>query len=78
MSNKEHIRRIELLAPAKNFVGGVAAINHGADAVYVGALKFGARIAASNSLNDIAKLVNYAHRYWVKVYITLNTILYDN
>jgi len=46
--------------------------------VYVGALKFGARIAASNSLNDIANLVNYAHRYWVKVYITLNTILYDN
>lgn len=78
MSNKEHIRRIELLAPAKNFVGGIAAINHGADAVYVGAPKFGARIAASNSLNDIAKLVNYAHRYWAKVYITLNTILYDD
>ena len=78
MNNKEHVRRIELLAPAKNLATGIAAINHGADAVYVGAPKFGARAAAGNSINDIAKLVNYAHRYWAKVYVALNTILYDD
>jgi putative protease len=78
MNNKEHIRRIELLAPAKNLETGLAAINHGADAVYAGAPKFGARAAAGNSLNDIAQLVNYAHRYWAKVYIALNTILFDD
>ncbi len=78
MNNKERNRRIELLSPAKNLATGIAAINHGADAVYIGAPKFGARTAAGNSLDDIAKLVNYAHRYWSKVYITLNTILYDN
>jgi putative protease len=78
MNKKEHVRRIELLAPAKNLEAGIAAINHGADAVYVGAPKFGARAAASNSLSDIVKLVNYAHHYWAKVYITLNTILYND
>ena len=77
MNNKER-RRIELLAPAKNLAIGIAAINHGADAVYVGAPKFGARAAAGNSLQDIATLVTYAHRYWAKVYIALNTILYDD
>jgi putative protease len=78
MNNKEHKRPIELLAPAKNLEAGIAAINHGADAVYVGAPKFGARAAAGNSLEDIAKLVNYAHLYWAKVYVTLNTILFDD
>ncbi|MCX6122038.1 MAG: U32 family peptidase [Ignavibacteriales bacterium] len=78
MNKEEAVRRIELLAPAKNLETGRAAINHGADAVYVGAPKFGARAAAGNSLQDITKLVNYAHRYWAKVYVTLNTILYDN
>ena len=78
MSNKERTHRIELLAPAKDLACGKAAINHGADAVYVGAPKFGARIAAGNPLNDIAELVNYAHRYWAKVYVALNTILYDD
>jgi collagenase-like PrtC family protease len=77
MINKER-QRIELLAPAKDLASGMAAINYGADAVYVGAPKFGARAAAGNSLNDIAKLVNYAHRYWAKVYVALNTILYDD
>jgi len=77
MKNKD-VRTIELLAPAKNYESGRAALNHGADAVYVGAPKFGARAAAGNSLDDIAKLVNYAHRYWAKVYVTLNTVLFDD
>ena len=71
-------RKIELLAPAKNLESGIEAINHGADAVYIGAPKFSARSAAGNSLEDIQKLVEYAHIYWVKVYVALNTILYDN
>ena len=69
---------IELLAPAKDLEGGLAAINCGADAVYIGAPRFGARSAAGNSLQDIRKLVQYAHQYWAKVYVTVNTILYDN
>lgn len=71
-------RYIELLAPAKNLQTGIAAINHGADAVYIGAAQFGARQAAGNSVEDIAKLVEYAHIFGVKVYVTLNTIIYDN
>jgi len=78
MQPTEHLRTLELLAPARNLECGIAAINHGADAVYIGAPKFGARIAAGNSLSDIGKLIDYAHCYWAKVYITLNTILYDN
>lgn len=70
-------RRIELLAPAKNLETGIAAINHGADAVYIGAAQFGARQAAGNSVEDIARLVEYAHIFGVKVYVTLNTIIYD-
>lgn len=70
-------RKIELLAPAKNLETGLAAINHGADAVYIGAAQFGARQAAGNSIEDIARLVEYAHIYGVKVYVTLNTIIYD-
>lgn len=70
-------RRIELLAPAKNLECGVAAIDHGADAVYIGGPAFGARIAAGNSLDDIAELVKYAHLFRVKVYVTVNTILKD-
>lgn len=71
-------RHIELLAPAKNLQTGITAINHGADAVYIGAAQFGARQAAGNSVEDIAKLVEYAHIFGVKVYVTLNTIIYDN
>ena len=56
-------RKIELLAPAKNLECGIEAVNHGADAVYIGAPKFGARAAAVNSLEDIAALVEYAHLY---------------
>ena len=71
-------RKIELLAPAKNLEIGIAAINHGADAVYIGAAQFGARQAAGNSVEDIARLVEYAHLFGVKVYVTLNTIIYDD
>jgi putative protease len=69
---------IELLSPAKDLACGIAAIEHGADAVYIGAPKFGARAAAGNSLSDIRTLVEYAHQYYAKVYATVNTILYDN
>lgn len=68
-------RKIELLAPAKNLECGIEAINHGADAVYIGAPKFGARAAAVNSLEDIAALVEYAHLYNARIYVTVNTIL---
>ena len=70
-------RKIELLAPAKNLECGMAAIDHGADAVYIGAPKFGARAAAVNSLEDIAALVEFAHLYNVRIYVTVNTILKD-
>ena len=68
-------RKIELLAPARNLECGIEAINHGADAVYIGAPKFGARAAAVNSLEDIAALVEYAHLYNARIYVTVNTIL---
>lgn len=68
-------RRIELLAPAKNLECGIEAINHGADAVYIGAPKFGARSSAGNSLEDIQALVDYAHLYRARIYVTVNTIL---
>ncbi|MDD3032922.1 MAG: U32 family peptidase [Candidatus Pacebacteria bacterium] len=68
---------IELLSPAKNLEFGIAAISAGADAVYIGAHKFGARVNASNNLSDIKALISYAHKFNVKVYVVLNTILYD-
>lgn len=68
---------IELLAPARNLECGIAAIDHGADAVYIGAARFGARAAAGNPVRDIAELCRYAHRFGAKVYVTVNTILYD-
>ncbi|WP_297272270.1 U32 family peptidase [uncultured Bacteroides sp.] len=71
-------RKIELLAPARNLECGIEAINHGADAVYIGAPKFGARSAAGNSLADIATLVEYAHLFNVRIYVTVNTILRDS
>ena len=71
-------RPIELLAPAKNLECGIEAINHGADAVYIGAPRFGARVAAGNSLADIEALVQYAHLYNVRIYVTVNTILRDD
>ena len=69
---------IELLAPAKNLVCGRAAISHGADAIYIGGPKFGAREDAGNSLQDIEILVEEARIFGVKVYVALNTILYDS
>ena len=72
------MRKIELLAPAKDYASAVDAIDCGADAVYIGAGKFGARHSATNSVEDIAKVVEYAHRFGVKVYATLNTLIFDN
>ena len=75
---KNNPRRIELLSPARDLQVGIAAIDHGADAVYIGASGFSARAAAGNSIEDIAALVEYAHKYGVRIYVTLNTILYDD
>ncbi len=69
---------MELLSPAKNADCGIEAVNHGADAVYIGAPKFSARAGASNSLEEIARLIQYAHRYNARVYTALNTILKDS
>jgi len=69
--------KLELLAPAKNLESGTAAINCGADAVYIGANSFGARVSAANSFSDIAKLSEYAHKFDAKVYATVNTIFTD-
>ena len=71
-------KTIELLAPAKNLICGRAAIAHGADAIYIGGPKFGAREDAGNSIRDIEQLVSEAQIFRVKVYVALNTILYDS
>lgn len=70
--------KLELLSPAKNLEFGREAINHGADALYIGAPAFGARAAATNTLEDIDALVSYAHLYGSKVFVTVNTLLFDN
>lgn len=70
------MQSIELLAPARNLECGIEAIRHGADAVYIGAPRFGARAAAGNSLEDIAALVRYAHAFGVRIYVTVNTLFY--
>lgn len=72
------MRTLELLAPAKNLQCGIAAIDSGADAVYIGAQHFGARAAAGNSIEDIKQLCDYAHRFGAKVHVTTNTIIYDD
>ena len=71
-------RKIELLAPARDVECGLEAIRHGADAVYIGGPAFGARAAAGNSVEEIGRLCMYAHTYGAKVYVTINTILYDD
>ena len=71
-------RILELLSPARNLECGIEAIKHGADAVYIGAGRFGARQAAGNSVADIAELARFAHFYGAKVYVTVNTILNDS
>jgi len=71
------MRKVELLAPAKDLSIGMAAIRNGADAVYIGAPAFGARRAAANSIGDIARLTACAHQFYCRVFVTLNTLLYD-
>lgn len=70
-------RKLELLAPAKNLEVGMAALLAGADAIYIGGSSFGARAAAGNDLNDIAQLCALAHRFGARIYLTVNTLLYD-
>lgn len=69
---------LELLAPARNADIGIAAIDCGADAVYIAGPAFGARQAAGNSMEDIRRLTEYAHRFGARIFLTLNTILFDN
>ena len=69
---------LELLAPAKNIEIGIAAIDCGADAVYIAGPAFGARQAAGNSMDDLAALCRYAHKFGARVFMTLNTILFDD
>jgi hypothetical protein len=75
---KKNIRKVELLAPARDASIAIEAINHGADAVYMGPPNFGARAMAGNSVADIAQVTSYAHQFNAKVYATVNTILYDS
>ncbi len=77
-AKRQLIMRLELLAPAKNAAFGKEAVNHGADALYVGAPAFGARAAATNTVEDLDELVAYAHLYGAKVFATVNTLLFDN
>ncbi|MFM4996899.1 peptidase U32 family protein [Aeromonas sanarellii] len=70
--------RLELLAPARNLAYGIEAINHGADAVYMGGPAFGARSAAGNSIEDIAALARHAHRFGAQVFVAFNTLLHDH
>lgn len=72
------VNKTELLAPAKDKETALAAIDCGADAVYMGAVAFGARRNAPNSIDDIKEVVNYAHKFWAKVFVTVNTILTDS
>ena len=78
MTISNSLQTLELLAPAKNLECGKAAIDHGADAVYIGAYRFGARASAGNSIDDIRTLCLYAHQYAARVYVTVNTIVYDD
>lgn len=75
---KSSITKLELLAPAKDLECGIAAVDCGADAVYIGAPRFGARAAVGNSIDDIRKLIEYAHKFYAKVYVTINTIIYND
>lgn len=78
MRDQNHHNRLELLAPAKNLAYGIEAINHGADAVYMGGPAFGARSAAGNSLEDIEALARHAHRFGAQVFVAFNTLLHDH
>ncbi len=72
------MKKVELLAPAKDKKTAIAAINSGCDALYIGASNFGARKKVPNSLEDIKEIVDYAHKFYVKVHVTINTILTDD
>lgn len=78
MQNSAFVKTVELLAPAKDYASAVAAVDYGADAVYIGGAKFGARQAAGNSAEEIARVVEYARRYGVRVHATLNTLVWDD
>lgn len=78
MSSRTPQYSIELLAPARNADVGICAINHGADAVYIGASSHGARAAAGNSTEEIARLCDYAHQFAARVYVTINTLIYPS
>ena len=77
-SHTKSRQHLELLAPARNADFGIEAINHGADAVYIGGPAFGARAKAPNTVADIARLVKHAHRYHAEIFVALNTIFHDN
>jgi collagenase-like PrtC family protease len=70
--------QIELLSPARDADIGIEAVNHGADAIYIGGPSFGARTSADNRVQDIARVVRHAHRFGSRVYVTMNTILRDD
>ena len=72
------MRQLELLAPARDLQVGIAAIDCGADAVYIAGPQFGARQAAGNTIEDIRQLCDYAHRFGARIFVALNTILYDS
>lgn len=78
MQNSVFVKTVELLAPAKDYASAVAAVDYGADAVYIGGAKFGARQAAGNPAEEIARVAEYAHRYGVRVHATLNTLVWDD
>ena len=78
MTADVQLKKVELLSPAKNYEYGKVAIDFGADAVYIGAGRFGARSAAGNSIEEIEKLIRYAHLFNCKVYVTVNTVLFDS
>ena len=72
------MRQLELLAPARDIQVGIAAIDCGADAVYIAGPQFGARQAAGNTVEDIRQLCLYAHKFGARIFLALNTILYDD
>ena len=75
--SRHTVKSIELLAPARDLASAIASVDYGADALYMGGARFGARVAAGNTVEQIARAVEYAHQYGVRLYATLNTLLYD-
>ncbi len=77
MRENTSMRDVELLSPAKSYDAARAAVDHGADALYMGGVRFGARVGACNSLEDMARAVEYAHQYGVRLYATMNTLIFE-